>query len=294
MFTGSIVALITPMNESKDIDHISLKKLINYHIDSGTSAIVVAGTTGEVFTLSNKEYIDLVSWTLEFSNGKIPIIVGNGSNSTSKAIELTKLFNKKDGISGYLSIVPYYNRPSQEGIFQHFKSISQYTDLPIILYNVPVRTGCDMFPFTVARLSEIKNIVGIKEATGDLSRVRKIQELVHKNFILLSGDDITALDFMQLGGQGVISVTANIAAKEMVRICALAFEGNFSDARYFNKCLTPLYQELFSESNPIPIKWACKELGLIKTNTMRLPMISLSDENCYSLKKVLTKVKLLL
>lgn len=271
MFTGSIVALVTPMDEKGQVDRASLKKLIDYHVASGTSAIVSVGTTGESATLSHDEHADVVLMTVELAAGRIPVIAGTGANATAEAIGLTQRFNNS-GIVGCLTVVPYYNRPTQEGLFQHFNAIAQSTDLPQILYNVPSRTGCDMLPETVGRLAEIKNIIGIKEATGNLSRVHQIKELVSDDFILLSGDDATALDFMQLGGHGVISVTTNVAAREMAEMCELAAKGEFAQARIVNQRLMPLHTKLFVEPNPIPVKWACKELGLVATDTLRLPM----------------------
>ncbi|MBN3262579.1 4-hydroxy-tetrahydrodipicolinate synthase [Pectobacterium brasiliense] len=276
MFTGSIVALVTPMDAKGAVDRASLKKLIDYHVASGTSAIVSVGTTGESATLSHDEHGDVVLLTLELSDGRIPVIAGTGANATAEGVSLTKRFHGT-GVVGCLTVTPYYNKPTQEGLYQHFKAIAEHTDLPQILYNVPSRTGCDMLPETVARLSEVKNIVAIKEATGNLSRVSQIQELVSEDFILLSGDDVSGLDFMQLGGNGVISVTANIAAREMAELCKLAAQGNFVEARRLNQRLMPLHQKLFVEPNPIPVKWACKELGLMATDTLRLPMTPLTD-----------------
>ncbi|MCW2478334.1 4-hydroxy-tetrahydrodipicolinate synthase [Candidatus Symbiopectobacterium sp. NZEC135] len=276
MFTGSIVALVTPMDDNGAVDRASLKKLVDYHVASGTAAIVSVGTTGESATLSHDEHGDVVMMTLELADGRIPVIAGTGANATSEAISLTKRFHGT-GVVGCLTVTPYYNRPTQEGLFQHFKAIAEHTDLPQILYNVPSRTGCDMLPETIARLSEVKNIVAVKEATGNLSRVSQIQELVDDKFILLSGDDASSLDFMQLGGRGVISVTANIAAREMAQLCALAAQGDFAAARRLNQRLMPLHQKLFVEPNPIPVKWACKALGLMATDTLRLPMTPLTD-----------------
>ncbi|KEA50171.1 dihydrodipicolinate synthase [Mangrovibacter sp. MFB070] len=276
MFTGSLVALITPMDAKGNVCRSSLKKLVDYHVDNGTSAIVSVGTTGESATLSHDEHGDVVMLTLELADGRIPVIAGTGANATSEAISLTQRFNDS-GVVGCLTVTPYYNRPTQEGMYQHFKAIAENTSLPQILYNVPSRTGSDMLPETVARLSKIKNIIGIKEATGNLSRVNQIKDLVRDDFILLSGDDASALDFMQLGGDGVISVTANVAAREMADVCRLAAEGHFAQAREINKRLMPLHHKLFVEPNPIPVKWACKELGLVATDTMRLPMTPLTD-----------------
>lgn len=293
MFTGSIVALVTPMDDKGHVDRASLKKLIDYHVESGTSAIVSVGTTGESATLSHDEHGGVVMATLELADGRIPVIAGTGANSTSEAISLTKRFHGT-GVVGCLTVTPYYNKPTQEGLFQHFKAIAEETDLPQILYNVPSRTGCDLLPETVARLSKVKNIVAIKEATGNLSRVSQIQVLVNDDkFILLSGDDATALDFMQLGGKGVISVTANVAAREMAQLCSMAEKGNFAEARQLNQRLMPLHHDLFVESNPVPVKWACKALGLIANDYVRLPMIPLSDRARLVVEKALKHIDLL-
>ncbi|MBK4715493.1 MULTISPECIES: 4-hydroxy-tetrahydrodipicolinate synthase [Tenebrionibacter/Tenebrionicola group] len=276
MFTGSIVALITPMDEKGNVCRSDLKKLIDYHVENGTSAIVSVGTTGESATLSHDEHGDVVMMTLELADGRIPVIAGTGANATSEAISLTQRFNDS-GVAGCLTVVPYYNRPTQEGLYQHFKAIAESTSLAQILYNVPSRTGCDLLPETVGRLAQIKNIVGIKEATGDLSRVNQIKERVADDFALLSGNDDSALDFIQLGGNGVISVTANVAARDMARMCALAAAGDFAAARKINQRLMPLHDGLFVEPNPIAVKWACKALGLVATDTLRLPMTPLTD-----------------
>ncbi|KQN54935.1 4-hydroxy-tetrahydrodipicolinate synthase [Erwinia sp. E602] len=292
MFTGSLVAIITPMDDKGNVCRASLKKLIDYHVASGTAAIVSVGTTGESATLSHEEHGDVVMLTLELADGRIPIIAGTGANATAEGVSLTKRFNNS-GVIGCLSVTPYYNRPTQEGLYQHFKTIAESTDLPQMLYNVPSRTGCDLLPETVGRLAKIKNIIGIKEATGNLSRVSQIQELVDEDFVLVSGDDATALDFMQLGGHGVISVTANIAAREMVELCALAKEGRFADARRLNQRLMHLHQKLFVEPNPIPVKWAAKRLGLIATDTLRLPMTPLTDAGGPVVEQALIKAGLL-
>ncbi|MDR7344908.1 4-hydroxy-tetrahydrodipicolinate synthase [Pantoea alhagi] len=292
MFTGSIVALVTPMDDKGNVCRTSLKKLIDYHVESGTSAIVSVGTTGESATLSHDEHGDVVMMTLDMAAGRIPVIAGTGANATAEGISLTKRF-ENSGVIGCLTVTPYYNRPTQEGLFQHFKAIAESTDLPQMLYNVPSRTGCDMLPETVARLAKIKNIIGIKEATGNLSRVSQIQELVDDEFVLVSGDDASALDFMQLGGHGVISVTANIAAREMVELCRLAREGNFAEARQLNQRLMHLHQKLFVEPNPVPVKWAAKKLGLIATDTLRLPMVPLSAAACPVVEQALKNAGLL-
>lgn len=293
MFTGSIVALITPMDVKGKICHDSLKKLINYHIDSGTNSIVSVGTTGECSTLDHKEHTNVVMSTLDLAKGKIPIIAGTGANSTKEGVNLTKKF-ENSGVSACLTVTPYYNKPTQEGLYQHFKTIAESTNLPQLLYNVPSRTGCDISTSTIIRLSKIKNIIGIKDATGDLSRVNKIRCMVNKNFILLSGDDSSALDFCQLGGNGVISVTANIAAKQMSQIYNFVQKKNFKEARKINQSLLTLHDNLFIEPNPIPIKWAAKKIGLIKTDILRLPMTSLNNHNKHIIKKSLKKANILL
>lgn len=292
MFTGSIVALITPMDSKGAIDKISLKKLVEYHVVNGTSAIVSVGTTGEMSGLTHQEHVNVVMWTIEFSDGRLPVIAGTGANSTAEAIFLTNQFNNTN-VSACLSVTPYYNRPNQEGLFQHFKAISNNTELPQILYNVPIRTGCDLLPETVGRLSKIDNIIGIKEATGNLNRIIQIKRVVGKDFILLSGDDLSALSFMKLGGHGVISVTANIAAKEMSYFCKLIQKSDFQSAQDIDTRLLPVHKSLFIDSNPIPVKWACKELGLISYDTLRLPMTSLSKEQRSVIKRTLMNADLL-
>ncbi|CDL87707.1 4-hydroxy-tetrahydrodipicolinate synthase [Xenorhabdus cabanillasii] len=292
-FTGSMVAIITPMDSTGQVDKSSLKKLIDYHVASGTSSIVSVGTTGECATLTHDEHVDVVLTTLELADGRIPIIAGTGANATTEAISLTRCF-ENTGVVGCLSVTPYYNKPSQEGLYQHYKAISENTDLPQILYNVPSRTGCDLLPSTVARLAKLKNIVAIKEATGNLSRVSQIRELVNdENFILLSGDDVSFLDFMHLGGKGVISVTTNVAAAEMAQICELARRGEFAKARSLNSRLMELHHKLFVEPSPAPAKWACQKLGLIADDTLRLPMVSLTQEGQISVENALKVAELL-
>lgn len=277
LFQGSIVALVTPMDSHGEVDFENLKKLVEFHINAGTDAIVSVGTTGESATLSIDENVKAILKTVEFAAGRIPVIAGTGANATSEAITMTKLLNNS-GISGCLSVVPYYNKPTQEGMYQHFKAIAECTDIPQILYNVPGRTGSDLQPETVGRLAKIKNIVGIKEATGDVSRVQKIKQLAGDDFIVLSGDDATSLEAMKLGAEGVISVTNNIASAEMAKMCHLAREGKFEEAEKINQRLMPLHKNLFIESNPIPVKWACYKLGLIQEPTLRLPLTVLSEK----------------
>lgn len=276
LFSGSIVALVTPMDNHGGVDFETLEKLVEFHIASGTDAIVSVGTTGESATLSIEENVKVIEKTVELAKGRIPVIAGTGANATSEAIVMTKLL-RDSGVAGCLSVVPYYNKPTQEGMYQHFKAIAECTDLPQILYNVPGRTGSDMKPETVARLAKIKNIVGIKEATGEVNRVTEIKKLAGDDFIVLSGDDATGLEAMKLGAEGVISVTNNLAAKDMAEMCRLARAGEFAKADEINSHLMALHHDLFVESNPIPVKWAAYRLGLIKSPFLRLPLTVLSE-----------------
>ena len=275
LISGSIVALITPMSHG-EINFDDLKKLVEYHIQAGTDAIVSVGTTGESSTLSIDENVKVIKKTVEFAAGRIPVIAGTGSNATSEAIVMTKLL-ADSGVVGCLSVVPYYNKPTQEGMYQHYKAIAECTDLPQILYNVPGRTGSDLKPETIGRLAEIPNIVAVKEATGDLSRLPLIKKYASEDFIFLSGDDATGLESMKLGGQGVISVTNNIAAADMAKMCRLALAGQFDEADEINNRLMDLHNNLFIEGNPIPVKWAAYKLGLISEPCLRLPLTTLSE-----------------
>ncbi|CAH8203900.1 4-hydroxy-tetrahydrodipicolinate synthase [Vibrio aestuarianus] len=277
MFSGSIVALITPFNHDGEVDFVSLKKLVDFHVAAGTDAIVAVGTTGESSTLTVEEHVKVVAKTVEFSEGRIPVIAGTGANATHESVTFSRLLNNI-GIAGCLSVTPYYNKPTQEGLFQHYKAISQETDIPQILYNVPGRTAVDLHPETVARLAEISNIVALKDATGDLSRVALHRELCGNDFVLLSGDDATGLEFVKLGGQGVISVTNNIAAEDMAKMMHLALAGKFDEAEIINQRLMPLHKGLFVESSPIPVKWAAHKLGLITNGDLRLPLTELSEQ----------------
>ncbi len=292
MFTGSLVALVTPMDTKGNVDQVSLKKLVEYHIANGTSAIVSVGTTGESATLDHHEHIDVIKRTIEYADGKINVIAGTGSNATKEAIELTNRV-ENIGVVGCLTVAPYYNKPTQEGLYQHFKAIAENTALPQIIYNVPGRTCSDIKPETVGRLSKIKNIVALKDATGDLSRVYKTRKLVGSEFKLLSGDDATFLDFMILGGDGVISVTANVAAKQVATICELATKNQIQEARKLNDTLSALHSSLFIEPNPTPAKWACTKLGLMANDTIRLPLVSLTDASVSVVEKALKDANLL-
>lgn len=276
MFSGSIVALITPFNHDGEVDYVSLKKLVDYHVESGSDGIVAVGTTGESSTLTIEEHVKVVLKTVEFADGRIPVIAGTGANATHESVTFSRLLNNS-GIAGCLSVTPYYNKPTQEGLFQHYKAIAEESDVPQILYNVPGRTAVDLHPETVARLSEIDSIVALKDATGDLNRIAIHRELCGEDFILLSGDDATGLDFVKKGGQGVISVTNNIAAADMAKMFKLAREGKFEEAEIINQRLMPLHKNLFIESSPIPVKWAAHKLGLIANGSLRLPLTELSD-----------------
>lgn len=276
MFSGSIVALVTPFTSDGEVDYEDLSRLVEHHIASGTDGIVAVGTTGESATLTVEEHVKIVSKVVEFARGRIPIIAGTGANATHEAVAFSRLLNDS-GIVACLSVTPYYNKPTQEGLYQHYKAIAEASSVPIILYNVPGRTSVDLQPETVARLAKIKNIVALKDATGDLKRVARHRELCGDDFALLSGDDLTSLDFMRLGGDGVISVTNNIAAADMAQMLRLAKEGNYAEAEVINKRLEPLHKQLFIESNPIPVKWAAYKIGLIKQAGLRLPLTTLSD-----------------
>ncbi|WP_086982670.1 4-hydroxy-tetrahydrodipicolinate synthase [Vibrio aphrogenes] len=276
MFSKSIVALVTPFNHLGEVDYDSLKSLVEYHIKSGSNGIVAVGTTGESATLTVEEHVKVVNKTVEFAAGRIPIIAGTGANATHEAVTFSRLLNNS-GVAGCLSVTPYYNKPTQEGLYQHYKAIAEVSEVPVILYNVPGRTGVDLLPETVGRLSKLDKIVGIKDATGDLSRVEKFRELCGEDFILLSGDDATGLDFVKLGGDGVISVTNNIAAADMAQMFQLAADGQFEEAEKINQKLMPLHKNLFVESSPIPVKWAAHQMGLIKEGDLRLPLTVLSE-----------------
>ncbi len=277
MFSGSIVALITPFTQDGEVDFVSLKKLVDYHVEAGTNGIVAVGTTGESATLTVEEHVKVVMKTVEFADGRIPVIAGTGANATHESVTFSRLLNNS-GIAGCLSVTPYYNKPTQEGLYLHYKAIAEESDVPQILYNVPGRTAVDLLPETVARLSEIESIVALKDATGDLNRIKIHRELCGEDFILLSGDDSTGLDFVKAGGQGVISVTNNIAAADMATMLKLAGEGKFEEAEIINQRLMTLHKNLFLESSPIPVKWAAHQLGLIKHGSLRLPLTVLSEK----------------
>lgn len=275
MFQGSIVALVTPMHADGTLDWGSLAKLVEWHIEQGTDAIVAVGTTGESATLDMHEHIEVIRRVVDMVNKRVPVIAGTGANSTSEALELTQ-GAKNAKADACLLVAPYYNKPTQEGLYLHHAHIAQQVAIPQILYNVPGRTAVDMLPETVARLARLDNIIGIKEATGNLQRLKDIRALVPEEFVLLSGDDASAVDFMELGGRGEISVTANVAPKQVADMCAKALAGDIAGARAINERIMPLHDNLFLESNPIPVKWALLQMGLIGAG-IRLPMTPLSE-----------------
>jgi len=274
MFQGSMVALVTPMKTNGAIDYASLAKLIEFHVDNGSHAIVSMGTTGESATLDFNEHIQVIRETVKWVAGRIPVIGGTGSNSTLEAIQLTQAAYDA-GVDACLLVCPYYVKPTQEGLYLHHRAVSEAVAVPQILYNVPGRTVCDMLPETVARLAKLPNIIGIKEATGDLSRIDRIRELAGEDFIIYSGDDATALEAILRGARGDISVTANVAPRLMSQMCAAALAGDRASAEQINQRLVLLHQRLFVEANPIPVKWALQQMGLIPAG-IRLPMTPLS------------------
>jgi 4-hydroxy-tetrahydrodipicolinate synthase len=276
MFKGSAVAIVSPMNSDGSLDFDSLKNLIDFHIVNKTDAIVIVGTSGESPTLSFEEHIQLVKFTVDYVNKKIPVIAGTGANSTSEAVYLTKEA-KRVGADAALIVVPYYNKPPQEGLYQHFKMINDSVDIPQILYNVPSRTVVDLTDETIVKLSGLKNIVGIKDATGDINRLKNIIDKVDKDFLFYSGDDLTSCEFLKLGGDGIISVTANVEPLKMHQLCMLIANKKFEEADKIDKEVQYLHKNLFVEANPIPVKWVLNKKGLIK-NGIRLPLVELAKK----------------
>lgn len=271
---GSLVALVTPMHEDGSLDLSGLRKLVDWHIQQGTDGIVIVGTTGESPTVGFEEHCELIRIAVEQAAGRVPIVAGTGANSTSEAITLTQCAKSAGAVAG-LSVVPYYNKPTQEGLYQHYKTIAEAVDLPLILYNVPGRTVADLSNDTTLRLAQVPGIIGIKDATGNMERATDLIRRAPADFALYSGDDASGLAFILLGGHGVISVTANVAPKLMHELCVAAFAGNLPTAREINNKLIRLHSHLFVEANPIPVKWACAELGLIESG-LRLPLTPLS------------------
>ena len=285
MITGSIVALVTPMHPDGAIDWSAYARLIEYHIESDTAGLGVVGTTGESPTLTVPEHCEVIRFAVEQAGGRIPVVAGTGGNSTHEAIELT-VSAAEVGADYSLSVTPYYNKPTQKGLFEHFQAVARSVNLPIILYNVPGRTGCDLLNDTVVKLSQIDNIVAIKDATGDVARGAALIEAVPDGFAVFSGDDATALDLMRRGGQGNVSVTANIAARDMAAMCNLALTGDWEAAAEIDARLSELNDLLFIEANPIPLKWAMAQRGMIE-NGIRLPLTPLSEAFRGDLKQAL-------
>jgi 4-hydroxy-tetrahydrodipicolinate synthase len=275
MITGSLVAIVTPMHEDGALDIARFRKLIDWHVAEGTDGIVAVGTTGESPTVDFDEHKELIRIAVEHAKGRIPVIAGTGGNSTAEAIELTESA-KKAGATACLSVVPYYNKPTQEGLYRHFAKIAEAVDMPMLLYNVPGRTAADMHNDTVLRLAQLPGIIGIKDATANIERGTDLIRRAPRGFAIYSGEDSTALALMLLGGHGVISVTANVAPRMMHEMCARALAGDVKTSREMNLKLLPLHQRLFLEANPIPVKWALAQMGMIEAG-VRLPMTPLAE-----------------
>ena len=278
--SGSLVALVSPMmvgvGSEIPLDENGFAELVEFHIDQGSDGVVAVGTTGESATLSEEEHCEVIRMVVDLVSGRIPVVAGTGANSTHEAIRLTQCA-KTAGADACLLVTPYYNKPTQEGLYLHFKAVAEAVDIPQILYNVPGRTACDMVPDTIGRLAALENIIGIKEATAEVNRVAEIRERAGEEFLLLSGDDATACDFLLAGGHGVISVTANVAPRLMHELCSAVLQGDAASARDIDSRLQALHRDLFLEANPIPVKWAVHELGLVKAG-IRLPLTWLSEQ----------------
>ncbi|MDM8560536.1 4-hydroxy-tetrahydrodipicolinate synthase [Candidatus Parabeggiatoa sp. HSG14] len=291
MFQGSMVALVTPMDKNDSVDESSLRRLVDFHIDNQTDAIVAVGTTGESATLNHDEHCEVIRIVVEQADKRVPVIAGTGSNSTAEAIDYTRCAADV-GADACLLVTPYYNKPTQEGLYQHYKKVAETVSIPQILYNVPGRTACDMLPSTVKRLAEIDNIVGIKEAVGELTRIRELVEFASDKFAIFSGDDGSAIELMLHGGKGAISVTANVAPKAMHEMCQRAIVGDRAEAEAINQRLLGLHKQLFVESNPIPVKWAVHTMGLIPP-CIRLPLTPLSEKYHEAVKKAMQQAQVL-
>lgn len=290
MFKGSMVAIVTPFKKGK-VDERALGDLIEWHIAQGTNGIVPCGTTGEATTLDYKEHYRVIDFTVKVVNKRIPVIAGTGANATDETIMITKEA-KKSGANAALLVAPYYNKPTQEGLYRHYKAVAEAVDIPIVLYNVPGRTAVNILPSTVARLAEIKNIVAIKEATGDMKQVSEVIRLCGDRITIISGDDFTTLPLLALGGKGVISVSANVAPKDVSMMCSLWMKGQHDKARAFHYKIEPLNAAMFIETNPIPAKTALAMMGRIQEE-FRLPLCEMSPENREKLRKVLSDLKLI-
>ncbi|BAP54392.1 dihydrodipicolinate synthase [Thioploca ingrica] len=291
MFQGSMVALVTPMNADDSINKTSLRQLVDYHIEQQTDAIIAVGTTGEAATLTHDEHCEVIQIVVEQVAGRIPVIAGTGSNSTAEAIDYTR-YAQQAGAAGCLLVTPYYNKPTQEGLYLHYKKIAEAVDIPQLLYNVPGRTACDLLPETVKRLAQIDNIVGIKEAVGDQERINELLKIATDQFIILSGDDATAMELILRGGKGTISVTANVAPQAMHAMCQQALAGDRAGAEAINQRLMGLHKNLFIEPNPIPVKWAVHTLGLIPPG-IRLPLTPLSPKHYETVKQAMYQAQVL-
>ena len=289
MFQGSIVALVTPMNPDGSIDIGNFKSLLDFHIDNKTDGVVVLGTTGECPTVDFNEHTFLIKEAVSHISGRIPVIAGTGANSTKEAVFLTKSA-KEAGADACLLVTPYYNKPNQQGLFEHYKTINDAVDIPQILYNVPSRTNCDLENETIISLSQFSNIIGIKDATGQLDRINFLKEKVKNNFIFISGDDLSFLEYIERGGCGVISVTANVKPDLMRNICNSALNGDIEKSRSINKKLSNLHKAMFVDSNPIPVKWLMTYLGLINKG-IRLPLVELDKKYQKSLIEIFKAIK---
>ncbi len=291
MFHGSMVALVTPMREDGALDEASLERLVEWHIEQGSDALVAVGTTGESATLDEHEHCHVIKRVVQIARGRIPVIAGTGANSTTEAISLTRCAMQA-GADACLLVTPYYNKPTQEGLYLHHKAIAEAVPIPQILYNVPGRTAVDMLPETVARLAVIPNIVGMKDATGNLQRARELIDRCGEQIDLFSGDDATAMEFILMGGKGDISVTANVAPRAMHDMCAAALAGDRAGAEAINQRLVALHKDLFVESNPIPVKWALHAMGRIPPG-IRLPMTALSQRHHDTVRQALHLAQIL-
>jgi 4-hydroxy-tetrahydrodipicolinate synthase len=292
MITGSLVAIVTPMLEDGRLDLARFKSLIDWHVAQGTSAIVVVGTTGESPTVDFDEHKELIRIAVDHSNGRLPIIAGTGGNSTAEAIELSESA-KRAGATASLSVVPYYNKPTQEGMYQHFRKVAETVDLPMLLYNVPSRTVADMSNDTVLRLAEVPGVIGIKDATSNMERGTDLIKRAPRNFAIYSGDDAAALPLILLGGHGVISVTANVAPRAMAEMCSAALVGDVRKAREINLRLIGLHQKLFIETSPSPVKWALAQMGMIEGG-LRLPLVPLSERSHEAVREAMIEAGVVL
>lgn len=291
MIKGSIVAIVTPMTPDGDLDLPALDRLLEWHVEQGTDAVVAVGTTGESATLDVEEHLLVIERVVKTIAGRIPVIAGTGANSTSEAIDWTREA-RAAGADACLLVTPYYNKPTQRGLYEHFKKIAESVDIPQILYNVPGRTACDMLPETVQRLSAIPNIVGIKEATGNVERGKEVMALCPPDFAVYSGDDPTAVELILAGARGNVSVTANVAPRAMHELCVLALEGRGEEARAVNARLRALNKALFLESNPIPVKWALREMGRIQAG-IRLPLVELDPRFHHEVRQAMQEAGVL-